>query len=158
MQYRINYEFYDIHALLVYFRVRPEQLGQFVPALETLRGTMQPSEPPQMAEETVRVLLRSCWTPEDAALDWVEVDNRYTANIFVMKNAAHYALLAAVLQELLNCAGDEARTVLLCDAVHNIPLLLCDKPHPHRVIERYLSDYRKTYNKAFLKAECRALR
>ena len=157
MIYRINYEFYDIYAMLVNFRAFPEQLGHYLPAVRRLAETMTPgtSEP---EEESVRQILRRCYLPEDTGMDWVLVDNRYTANIRIIKDEARYAVLDAVLRELMECTGDSARVNWLCDAAHNIPLLLADETRPKKYIKPMLSDYRKMYCRDFLAEELKTIR
>lgn len=157
MIYRINYEFYDIYAMLVNFRAFPEHLSHYLPAVRLLAETMAPGTP-EPEEESVRQLLRRCYLPDDTGLDWVLVDNRYTAHIRIIKDEARYAVLAALLRELMECEGDPARVNLLCDAAHNIPLLLADETKPRKHIKPMLSDYRKMYCRDFLAEALRTIR
>ena len=49
------------------------------------------------------------------------------------------------------------RFFLLCDVVHNIPLILIDEAKPKKVINNMIKEYRRSYNNLFLKNEMNEL-
>ena len=66
--------------------------------------------------------------------------------------------MSAILKELLLCLeNDPERVCLLCDASHNIPLLLVDEKRPEKTINSMLKEYRKRYVPEFLCEELKLL-
>lgn len=55
------------------------------------------------------------------------------------------------------CINDSQRFYLLCDASHNIPLLLADTKNPKKAIKIMIKDYQKNYNKEFLLKELKKI-
>lgn len=74
----------------------------------------------------------------------------YTANVLVIKKESYYTVLSSVFEEMLDIYTDEQRLYLMCDAAHNIPLLLANENKPMPIINTMIKDYRKQYNKLFL--------
>lgn len=151
--YLINYDLYDMHALIVFFRYAPERFPLYAQAVSELLGYLETPPERQLAYNNVRRILRPYYVPEDETLSWVLTDNRYTANVCILKSDACYAVLSAVCREMLACCDDTERLYLLCDAVHNIPLLLADVKHPKKAMRLMLREYRTQYNRAFLLKE-----
>ena len=58
-----------------------------------------------------------------------------------------------IFYEITECCDDKERFYLLCDAVHNIPLILADDPKPKKAINSMIKEYRNRYNGLFLKEE-----
>ncbi|MGN1105579.1 MAG: hypothetical protein ACI4RH_02935 [Huintestinicola sp.] len=106
---------------------------------------------------TIRKILRPFFDDNDDALSWVLINNAYTANISIIKPKAYYLILSAVFEEMLKVYSDEQRLYLLCDASHNIPLILADVKKPKKSIKEMVSDYRKQYNKNFLVNELKSI-
>ena len=53
---------------------------------------------------------------------------------------------------------NEQQFVQLCDAVHNIPLILADAKKPEKVIKIMIKEYREKYNRDFLVDELKKLK
>ena len=81
------------------------------------------------------------------------VENKYTANIRIIKKDSVYGVLLKILYEMTECYSDKDRFYLLCDAAHNIPIVLADDPKPKKAINVMIKEYRKKYNGLFLKEE-----
>ena len=94
---------------------------------------------------------------KDDMLSWVLVNNKYTANTSIIKNLTSYKILASIFCEMLDTYNDTKRFYLLCDATHNIPLLLADEKNPKKIIKIMIKDYKKQYNSTFLTSELKNL-
>lgn len=89
---------------------------------------------------------------------WVTVDNIYTANLCIIKHISYYSILSAIFEEMLRVYENEQQFVQLCDAVHNIPLILADEKKPEKVIKIMIKEYRENYNRDFLVDELKKLK
>lgn len=168
--YTDNYGFYDIYALLVFFRNFPDKFS-YVSALESLICFLDTADTGiGFDNNNIRFLLQPFMDKND--VPWVFVENYYTANIYIMKNSSHYAILSAVLKELVSALKEHnvQKVYLAADAVHNIPLLLTDPPktsgYIHSTVNRYklkkairkmIKQYQDTYNSDFLLKELETL-
>ena len=83
--------------------------------------------------------------------------NKYTANIAIIKNAHVYDIILSIFFEMIEHYNNSNRFFLLCDAVHNIPLILIDEAKPKKVINNMIKEYRRSYNNLFLKNEMNEL-
>lgn len=156
--YLFNYDFYDLYALLVFFRSNPSKVSLYAEAMKQIVSYMETdTTDTAMESNVIRKILRSHIPASEEYLSWVGVDNMYTANIVIIKNKHHYDIIGAIFKEMLACAGDSDRVWLLCDVTHNIPLLLADHKKPRKVIHSMLKGYQKSYNKDFLKQEVKDL-
>lgn len=154
----INYDFYDMYALITFFRSNPAK-AEYLPAIEKIIRYLD-SEPSQNSIEsnTIRKILKPYTSEQDEQLSWVFTENKYTANIFIIKNEACYMIMSAIFRELLLCLGnDPERVYMLCDASHNIPLLLIDEKRPEKAITSMIKEYRKHYAPEFLYKELKLL-
>lgn len=154
----INYDFHDLYALITFFRSNPTKTA-YLPAIKKINQYLD-SEPSQngIKLNTIRKILKPYTSAQDEQLSWVFTENKYTANIFVIKNDACYTIMSAIFRELLLCLGnDPERVYLLCDASHNIPLLLIDEKRPQKTIATMINEYRKRYNSEFLCEELKLL-
>lgn len=153
-----NYDFYDLHALLVFFRQFPKRVGSYKEPLQEIIDHLEaPADLNYIECNYVRKRLMPYIQPEDYALEWAKTENTYVANIRVIKQQSRYKALAAIFREIVLSLDDEQKLNLLCDAVHNIPLLLADEKHPNRAIKEMIKPYQKKYNSQFLTAELKNL-
>lgn len=156
--YLLNHDFDDLYALIVYFRSAPTKVPQYINALENIISYIDaPIENNVLEFNTVRRILRSHVNMIDEVLSWIAVDNEYTAHTFVVKNENYYKILEVILKEMIQCVQDNHRLCLLCDAVHNIPLLLVERKKPKRAIKSTIKHYQKEYNKKFLTDELKEI-
>ena len=150
----INYDFYDLHALIVYFRYAPTRFSDYtVPVRQIIDYMNTPIITNVINDNQIRRLISPYYDEQDESLSWVLVNNRYTANMWVVKKEPYYPILSAVFEEMLDIYSDEQRLYLLCDAAHNIPLILADAKKPIPIIKTMIKDYRKQYDKSFLANE-----
>ena len=94
---------------------------------------------------------------EEPGLFWIWVENVYTGNVLTMKNEGYYRVLAAVFREMLVSIGDNQRLWRLCDATHNLPILLVECKAPKKGIKSMIRIYQVQYNRDFLEEELKAL-
>lgn len=155
--YLTNYDFYDLYALIVYFRSDPARCPCYI---EPIRQIIDYLNAPVITNEIIDNQIRRFISPyfdkQDEALSWVLVNNVYTANIFIIRKEAYYRILSSVFEEMIAFHNNEERLYSLCYAAHNIPLLLADKEKPKKIIKIMINDYRKQYNKLFLKNELKS--
>ena len=59
---------------------------------------------------------------------------------------------------MLRVYENEQQFVQLCDAVHNISLILADAKKPEKVIKIMIKEYRENYNRDFLVDELKKLK
>ncbi len=150
----LNYDLYDLYALLHYLRDDPGKFPIYRSAVEKIIGYI--TAPPSgngIETNTVRKLLRPVYEEEEKHLSWIAVDNEYTANVLIIKNNAYYTILAALLKEMLDCGDDAERLYDFCDAVNNVPLILADDNRPKKAIKEMIKDYQKKYDRGFLLSE-----
>ena len=146
----LNYDFYDLHAFIAFFRSSPARLPNYRYSISQIIDYINAPVSNGCDFNTVRKFVSPYFAPQDEALSWVLVNNMYTANVFAVKKEQCYPVLSSIFQEMLDIYIDEQRLCLLCDAAHNIPLLLADENKPISVINTMIKDYRKQYNKLFL--------
>lgn len=156
--YLTNYDFYDLHALLVFFRSFPERAASYKEPMQVMIDYLEsPDDSDYIESNYVRKRLMPCIQPEDCALEWAKTENVYVAEIYLIKQEFRYKILAAILREVILSADDEEKINLLCDAAHNIPLLLAQEKHPRQAIRQMIKSYQKQYNPGFLTAELKNL-
>ncbi|MCI7349204.1 MAG: hypothetical protein MSH60_00435 [Ruminococcus sp.] len=154
----INYDFYDLHALITFFRQKTERFSSYKKAFEEIICCIEmPMQNNGITANTIRKIIRPYIDSDDELLSWVLTDNMYTANVVIIKNEGCYRLLSAVFKEMLQFADDTQRLYSLCDAAHNIPLVLADDKKPQKAIKAMIKDYRNTQNKHFLSEELKSL-
>ena len=151
--YLINYDLYDLHAFFTFFRSAPARFPDYILPVKQLVEHVNAPVGNTSDFNAVRRIISPFYDPRDESLSWVLVNNMYTANVFAVKTEAYYHILSAVFKEMLDFYNDEQRLYLLCDAVHNIPVLLADEKKPKPIIAAMIGDYRKQYNRAFLENE-----
>lgn len=152
----INYDFYDIHALIVFFRSTPEKFAAYSGSVREIMGLLK-SYDGYVPDNAVRKMFRSDYNENDTLISWVLTDNRYTANLRIIKNESCYKILLRIFEEMLMTYDDKQRFYLLCDASHNIPLVLADVKKPKKTVKAMIKNYRKRYNDSFLRDELKIL-
>lgn len=154
----LNYDLYDIYALIQFFRVHPDR-ADYIAALRSV--TVYLAEPAGSGSDYngVRKVLRSYVDPQEEMLAWVFVENVYTGGMRILKNPAYRPMLCAVLAEIEEALADGAeRTYEAAYACHNLPLLMAEDTLTKKAALSFTERYRKTYNRDFLCAECKKLK
>lgn len=154
----LNYDFHDIYALLVYFRSNASQIYKYTKAIQDLISYIEAPMPDNVVLfNTVRNIVRNHMNEKVEGLEWLFVDNEYSALTSVVKEEYAYSVMSRILREMLDYGNDKERMFLLCDATHNIPLILSKSlPYvkkPQKEIRAMLEYYRKQYDVSFLKKE-----
>ena len=155
--YLINYDYYDLHSFITFLRNNPKRFTVYQAAAEQIIEYLDAPLQNGLDFNTVRAILKPYFDTADSSLSWILVNNQYTANIFIIKNEVYYIILSAIFRELIISHNDEQRFCLLCDAVHNIPLILADLKRPKKAVKKMIIDYRNKYNKSFLRLELKQL-
>ena len=156
--YLINYDFYDLHALFVFFRRDPKRFPNYIPCLQKIVAYIEtPAQNNHLCHNNIRNIVKPYYDENDELLSWVLVDNKYTANIAIIKNAHVYDIILSIFFEMIEHYNNSNRFFLLCDVVHNIPLILIDEAKPKKVINNMIKEYRRKYNNLFLKNELNEL-
>ncbi len=156
--YLFNYDFDDLYALIVYFRSCTAEFPKYIKALEQIVSYVEAPMANNVELSSVRKILRPYINEEEEEiLSWVLVENVYTAHIHIVKNEIYYRMLSAIFKEMIQCANDKQRLWLLCDATHNIPLVLVDLKKPKKAIKSMIKYYQKEYNKNFLIEELKGM-
>lgn len=150
----LNYDFYDIHALIVFFRNTPERFAAYSSSVREIMRLLR-SDDGYVSDNAVRKMLRSDFNENDTQILWTLTDNRYTANLCIIKNENSYRILLRIFEEMFGAYDDKQRFYLLCDASHNIPLILADNQKPKKILKSMIKEYRKKYDSSFLCAELR---
>ncbi len=154
----LNYDFYDLFDLIVYFRSSPAKFSLYRESIEQIITYIElPIGQGEVETNSIRKILRSNVENSEDVLLWMQVDNVYTAKTRIIKSDACYTVIKAVLREMLRCFEDKQRFVMLCDATHNVPLILADERKPKKIIKTMVKTYQKNYNKDFLVKELRGL-
>ena len=155
--YLINYDFYDLQALFIFFRSKPERLSDYKFALNSIIDYIMTPQGHYGDHNNIRKIIRPYYNENDEILSWVLVDNVYPTNIYIIKQEAAYSIISAILREMLDSCDDLRRLYLLCDATHNIPSILMDEVKKSKIIRIMTKEYRKRYNLLFLKDELKLL-
>lgn len=152
----LNYDLYDLHAFITFFRNYPARFPNYILSVKQIIDYINTPISNQVNNNTIKRIISPYFAPQDEALSWVLVNNKYTANLFMVKIEPYYQVLSSVFKEMIDFYNDEQRLYLICDATHNIPLILADVKKPKQVINTMIKDYRKQYNKLFLRNELKS--
>ena len=150
----LNYDFYDIYAVLISFRNDPSNTFNEKIA-KTIKALLESPQVDNLIESNI--IRRSIAEIENLDIEllaWIKTNNIYTYGQKVIKEETAYHILSAGFAELLVCLKDEnyKRFEDLADALHNVPIILSEKPkNLSKLIKTEISTYRKMWNNAFLK-------
>lgn len=155
----INYDFYDLYAVIVFVRSSPND-KRLIPVFNSIAELIEvPQNNNGIESNIVRKAIRKCGMADIDGLSFANTDNVYTANIRIMKNSVHYKILSKIFLELAESISVSIeRTVAAADSFHNIPLLLSDELKPKKAITLAIKEYRARYNPYFLADELKVLR
>lgn len=154
----INYDLYDVYALIQFFRLNPER-ADYIPALQAVTAYLAEPSGSGSDYNGVRNVLRPYVDPQEKMLAWVFVENVYTGGVRLLKNPAYRPMLCAALREIEDALADsDGRTYEAAYACHNLPLLMAEDTLTKKAALSFTEHYRKTYNSDFLCAECKNLK
>ena len=154
----LNYDFYDLYALLIFFRMDTKKIAEYAEAIEELVACLEQPVFGNVCEcNTIRKILKCYVSEEEQGLVWIWTENIYTGNTLTMKNVGYYDILAEVFREMLRNLGDNQRLWRLCDSTHNLPTLLVECEEPQKAIKSMVRIYQMEYNRNFLVEELKAL-
>lgn len=154
----INYDFYDLHAVIICVRSNPKD-KRLIPVLNRIAELIEAPQPDNGIESNiVRKAIRQCGKADIESLSFANTDNIYTANIRIMKNPVHYKILSKIFREFSDImSASSERTAAAADSFHNIPLILADESKPKKAITLAIKEYRARFCPDFLADELKAL-
>ena len=150
----LNYDFYDIYAVLLFFRNDPSNTLN-LKITKKIQSLLESPQVDNVIESNI--IRRSIAEIENLDIDqlaWIQANNVYTYGQKVIKEKIAYHILSAGFAELLVCLKDEnyKRFEDLADALHNVPIILSESPRNGlKRIKIEISTYRKEWNNSFLK-------
>lgn len=154
----LNYDFYDLYALLIFFRMETDKISEYAGAVEEIVACLEEPAFSNVTDcNTIRKILQAHVNKEERGLLWIWTENIYTGNTLTMKNTCYYFILAEIFREMLHNLGDNQRLWRLCDSTHNLPTLLVECKEPKKAIKSMIRIYQMEYNKEFLIEELKAL-
>ena len=147
----INYDFYDLHAVIVCVRSNPNN-KRLIPILNSIVELIEaPQSDNGIESNVVRKTIRQCTETDIESLSFANTDNIYTANIRIIKNSVHYKILSKIFRELAySMSVNNERAIAAADSFHNIPLLLADEVKAKKAITQTIKEYREIYYPNFL--------
>ncbi len=154
----INYDFYDIYAVILCVRAKPDNKS-LIPVLNEIVSIIDTDQNGNGIESNiVRKSIRNCQGEKIENLSFAKIDNIYTAGVRIIKNNVYYHILSKIFKELiLSLETDIERTRIGADCFHNIPVILVDDTKPKKRISVEIKEYRKKYNSEFLAEELKLL-
>ena len=144
----INYDFYDLYAVIICVRSSPND-KRLIPVLNSIAELIEaPQSDNGIESNIVRKAIRQCCTADIDGLSFANTDNVYTANIRIMKNPVHYKILSKIFRELSHgMSVSSERPPSAADSFHNIPLFLSDEPKQKKAITLAIKEYRPAWEK-----------
>lgn len=150
----MNYDYYDIHALLTTLRAKPDKAYN----IEIIKSVFEVLSALQIDntidDNIIRKKLRMIEAIDKDDFRWVYVDNIYTYGWKIIKDEKSYSFLANGFQMMIEYAasGDFQRLEDLADALHNIPIFFADGCKNFKsAVKIQFSHYNKTYSADLLK-------
>ncbi len=140
----LNYDFYDIQALIVFFRAKPDCVSEYAGAIEQIISCLKDGASGNGAEtNTIRKILQGYVSREESGLSWIWTENVYTGNVVIIKEERYYHILAEVFQEMLLCIDDSSCLYELCDTVHNLPTVMVENKKPEKIIKSVVEQMKR---------------
>ncbi len=150
----LNFDFYDIHAVLVAFRANPRSVQNTMITKAVISLIEAPQSDAIIDGNVIRGVLAELEDIDQDSYRLVYTRNVYTHGHRIIKEALAYQIMAVSFSELLKCLNNENFDKFqdLADALHNVPVILADKTKNTKLlIKKEISWYRKKWDKSFLK-------
>ena len=140
----LNYDFFDLQALIVFFRAKPDCVSEYAGAIEQIISTLENGTSGNGTEtNTIRKILQGFVSREESGLSWIWTENVYTGNVVLIKEERYYHILAELFREMLQCIDDSSRLYELCDAVHNLPTIMVENKKPEKMIKSVVKQMKR---------------
>lgn len=152
-----NHDFHDLYRLLCFFRAWPDRLPAMCGGVRELLAIVCSPKEGCAGPDALRRCLRPFVGTDDPYLSWVHTGNDVPAQLEPLRKPQAHIVARAILQELLDSAGDRDRVYLLCDSTHNLPLAFTSPGWHHMPLREMIYDYRERYNPDFLTTELKRL-
>jgi hypothetical protein len=149
-----NYEFHDIHYILILLRAYPNEAYNEHIIRSVIRVLSEPQIDIGVDTNIIRKELRKTDTLENESFRWICTDNVYTYGLTVIHNEFCYSFLEKAFKKLLECSEKEDYTQLcdLADALHNTPILLSENfKNFKKETKIEFAHYNRTYKTNLLK-------
>ena len=150
----LNYDFYDMHSVLIMLRAKPEEEFN-IEIIKAVHEILSAEQTNNIIENNiVRNKLKTIESISKEDFCWVYVNNIYTYGVRVVKDEKAYSFLTKGFQLLLEYAEDKEiqRLADLADALHNVPIFFADGcVNFKNAIKIQFLHYNKTYKTDLLK-------
>ena len=149
-----NYEFHDIHYILILLRAYPNEAYNEHIIRSVIRVLSEPQIDNSVDTNIIRKELRKTDTLKNESFRWICTDNVYTYGLTVIHNEFCYSFLEKAFKKLLECSEKEDYTQLcdLADALHNTPILLSENSKNFKKETKIeFAHYNRTYKTNLLK-------
>ncbi len=151
------YDLYDLHAIYVAVRVKPENevnpivLKNCIKVIEERHQTC--------AFNQLRIALQPvCAMDENHLYDFALTENKYCyMPLSFLKDETIYMVLKNATEKLLSAVmeKDHDKIYALADCLHNLPIFIAE--HRYRIPRKYwkyeVADYRRRWDRDFFKKE-----
>lgn len=153
----LNCNLHDLYRLFTSLRADPEKFPRYREGVSHMLDLIEAPDRTVSDPDSFRRCLRPGHTPNDAMFSWVQAVNASDTPVSIICQEAYRPLLSAMLRELLMHEDDLHRIHWLCDALHNVPLVLVTDPSPADRIRAEVGFYQEMYDPDFLAEELKAL-
>ncbi len=143
-----NYDFYDIYAILIAIRFKPQNECNAKIVQSVIDIISAPQNGNDVDSNIVRKKIREIYNLDRDLFKFAFVDNRYTYGIRFIKEGYPYSFLKNAFDKLLKCIndGDYNQVYALADALHNVPIFLSDGcKNLKKALRIEFSNYDKKY-------------
>ena len=143
-----NYDFYDIYAILIAIRFKPQNECNAKIVQSVIDIISAPQNGNDVDSNIVRKKIREIYNLDRDLFKFAFVDNIYTYGIRFIKEDYPYSILKNAFDKLLKCIndGDYNQVYALADALHNVPIFLSDGcKNLKKALRIEFSNYDKKY-------------
>ena len=150
----MNYDFHDIHYVLVLLRAYPKATYNEHLIRSVIRVLSEPQVDNAVDFNVIRNELRKVENLDKESFRWIYTDNIYSYGSTVIHDEFCYSFLEKAFKKLLECAVNEDYNRLcdLADALHNTPILLSENfKNFKKETKIEFAHYNRTYKTNLLK-------
>ena len=143
-----NYDFYDIYAILIAIRFKPQNECNAKIVQSVIDIISAPQNGNDVDSNIVRKKIRETDNLDRDLFKFAFVDNIYTYGIRSIKEDYPYSFLKNAFDKLLKCIndGDYNQVYALANALHNVPIFLSGGcKNLKKALRMEFSDYDKKY-------------
>ena len=150
----INYDFHDIHNILIALREYPKKTFNTQIIESVIQVLSDPQIDNTIEDNIIRKKLRTIQTIDKEWFRWTYVDNIYTYGEMIIHDEFCYYFLEKAFMKLLECSKNEDYQKLeeLSNALHNIPIVFAENFKSFKKVAKIeFHRYNKIYKSDLLK-------